>query len=53
MSFGNTSKDFNIKGAKFAGSLKPNKVEANKVSDKASGMKMVKQKGKFGNFGTK
>jgi|SaaInlV_150m_DNA_3_1039698.scaffolds.fasta_scaffold64406_2 hypothetical protein len=32
MSFGNTSKDFKIKGANFAGSLKPNKVAKRKVT---------------------
>jgi hypothetical protein len=33
MSFGNTSKDFKIKGANFAGNLKPNKVAERKVTD--------------------
>lgn len=52
MAFGNKTKDFVIKAAGFAGKLKPNKVEVRKTAEKASGMKMVKQKGKFGNFGT-
>jgi hypothetical protein len=52
MSFGNTSKDFKIKGANFAGSLKPDPIEVRKVAEKATGMTMAKQKGKFGNFGT-
>ena len=49
MSFGNTAKSFVInKGTKLVGGLKPNKVEVDKVAEKASGMKMAEQKGKFG-----
>ncbi|MBT7339375.1 MAG: hypothetical protein HN802_06810 [Candidatus Jacksonbacteria bacterium] len=37
MSFGNTSKDFKIKGANFAGSLKPDPVAERKVTSTAIG----------------
>lgn len=53
MSFGNKSGSFKIKGANFAGNLKPDKVEVDKVSEHATGMTMAIQKGKFGNNGTK
>lgn len=51
MSFGNTSKDFKVTKAGFAGDLKPSRVKARKVTEHVSGHMPVNS-GSFGNTTT-